>query len=307
MELAMVALIKNDFAEAKSLIKQAIDLQPDDLQGWSLLAAVEIQRYDASKDEKEKAAILNELQTKLLPEMEKHAEDKFDYFVQTTKAFILLRQENDKRREARDALAMAVKSRPNATMTQNMMLNLDISLNDPELARAHATEMLRNNRDEPLANYVMGSLALRNEEYSKAEAFMRKAADAEKPVLYALNDMAEILRRLKRFDEAERYARRATQMQPKMYVVWDTLASILLDAGKKFEEAEECCQKAIELGKDENGKDVDVRIYMTLARSQLANKKKAAAQNSLKKVQAQLKELTSFERKEFEELRKRAR
>jgi tetratricopeptide (TPR) repeat protein len=218
-----------------------------------------------------------------------------------------MRKGEEHRREARNAFVAAAQDRPDIAATGDMILGLDISLNDTEHAERQARDILRRNRKAPLANYVMGSLALQKGEYAQAEAFLRRAADAPRPVTLALNDLAEVLRRNKNFTEAERYARQAVAAEPRLYVAWETLGAILLDANGDLDEAEASVRKACELSKDENGRDADVRMLVTLARVQLARGDTVHGKTTLRMVQKRIDELSAFERSEFEELRKSAR
>lgn len=304
IELAMVAMMKNDHTMAKDMLKKVTDNDPRDMQAWSLLAAVTMQQADAAKDKKDKEKLMKELETLILPQMEKQARGPFDYYVQATKAFLLLRKGEDKRREARDAFAAAARARPDITATHDMVLGLDISLDDKVEAERHARMALRRNRNAPLANYVMGSLALGKGEFREAELYLRKAADAEKPVPLALNDLAEVLRRNRNYDEAEKYARLAVKAAPKLYVAWETLGSILLGADRNLKEAEECIKKACELSKGENGVNEDVRMLVSLARVQLKTGDIQRAKGTIRKVQNRINELSDFERSEFEDMRK---
>ena len=303
IELSMVSMMKNDLSGAQELLRKVTESEPKDLQAWSFLAAVTMQRWDASKDEKEKAALLKDIANRILPEMEKQATNPYDYYVQTTKAFLLMRQGEEKRRDARDAFVRAAQARPGSVAMQDIVLGLDISLDDKTSAERHAREVLRKNRNAPLANYVMGSLAIQKAQYAQAEAFLRTAADAPQPNVLALNDLAEVLRRTKKFDEAERYARKAIEKGPKLYVAWETLGVIFLDQERSLEDAEANIRKAIDLSKEgANGKE-DFRLYTSLARAQVMRGDMKGARMSVRKVQSHLDELTEFERREFEEIR----
>ena len=302
IEVAMLHLMKNELAEAKTMLTRSTDLDPANLQAWSLLAAVSLQQFDASKDPAERAALLKTVENVILPEMEKNAKDTNDYNIQSTRAFLMLRQGNEKRKAARDMFAAAIKTRPDVQATQDIVLGLDISLNDTADAEFHAKEVLRRNRKAPLANYVMGSLALQKGKYEEAETFLRRACDTTRPVVLAQNDLAEVLRRTKRFEEAERYARLAVRTAPELYVAWETLGSILLDANGDLNEAEQCIVKACELSKSESGKEEDVRMLISLARVQIAKGDRQRANMTIRKVKGRVKELSEFERGEFEEL-----
>ena len=307
IELAMVSMMKNDLTSAKTQIKKITDTDPKDMQAWSLLAAVTMQQIDSAKGEKEKTALFNELEKSILPAMENQARDQFDYYLQATKGFVLLRKGADSRKKAREAFVAAAKARPDIAATRDMVLGLDISLDDKEGAEVHAREVLRRNRNAPLANYVMGSIALGNGKYTEAEAFLRKAADAPQPVVLALNDLAEVLRRNKNLAEAERYARKATERAPGLYVAWETLGSILMDANRNLDEAEMAIRKACQLSKGKNGQEADVRMLISLARVQIANGDRQHARMTIRKVESRIDELSDYERKAFEEVRSSAR
>ena len=301
IEKAMLAMMTGDLVEAKSLLRRATDADHGNLQAWSLYAAVTMQQIDASKDEAEKKALTKELEGTVLPTMEKQSRDSNDYYVQTTRAFILMRQGAEKRREARDAFIAASKNRPDIAATSDIVLGLDISLNDTVDAERHARDVLRRNRKAPLANYVMGSLALQRGEFTEAEAFLRRAAEAEKPVVLALNDLAEVLRRSHRLGDAEIYARKAIETDPRLYVAYETLGSIILERGGDLDEAEKLILKACELSKDEKGRDADVRMLISLARVQAKKGDATHAKVTVRKVRARQNELSEYERSEFEE------
>ena len=308
IELAMVAMMKNDLAKAKDLLKKAVDFDTKDMQAWSLLASVTMQQIDAAKDDKSKAALLKELENEIMPSMEKRAADQFDYYLQATKGFVHLRKKDlENRRAARDAFVAAAKARPDIAATQDLVLGLDISLDDKEHAEKHAKDVLRRNRKAPLANYVLGSLSLGRGKYAEAETYLRIAADAPQPVVLALNDLSEVLRRTKNFAEAERYARKATEKAPGLYVAWETLGSVLMDANKNLDEAEACIRKACELSKDKNGREADIRMLVSLARVQVRRQDLQHAKVTIRKVRSRIKELSEFEKREFEDVVKGVR
>ena len=306
IELAMAALMRQDLPKAKSILKQVTDSDRTDLRAWSLLAAVTMQQSDAATTPAEKAVFDKELEDAILPEMEKQSRGPNDYYVQTTRAFILMRKGAEKRREARDAFAAAAKERPDIAATQDLVMGLDISLDDAESAERHAREVLRRNRNSPLANYVMGSLSLKRGDYDSAERYLRKAADAKSPVALAMNDLAEVLRRTKRYTEAERYARMAVNASPGLYVAWETVGSVIMDANGDLDEAQRCIEKAVELSKVD-GRNEDVRMLVSLARVLSLKGDKKMARVTLRKMQSRVNELSEFEKREYDELMKNVR
>lgn len=308
-ERAMLAMLKGQIDKAKDLLMKATDNDPTNLRVWNFLANVVAQQFDSAQNERQRTAFLKELEEIILPAMEKQATNPSDYFVQTVRAMVLIRKGDsiENRKDARDALVAAASHNPaaaDAGRTSDMILSLDISMNDTEDAARQAQNILRRNPKSPLANYVMGSLALQKGDYIQAEAFLRRSADAPKPVSLAMNDLAEVLRRSGRMDEAEKYARRAVEATPALYVAWETLGSILLANGGNLDEAEKCAKKACELSIAQDGKETDVRMLVTLARVQMAKGDTLRAKGTIRKVMSRIDELSDFERNEFEEFRK---
>ena len=307
IELAMVAMMKNDLDGAKGILRKLTESDTKDLQAWSLLAAITMQQCDAAKDKAEKSRILADIKDRILPEMERQTTNPYDYYLQTTKAFLLMRQGAEKRREARDAFEVAGRANPGSSVTQDIVLGLDISLDDRENAERHARDVLRRNRNAPLANYVMGSLAIRRGQYREAESFLRRAVDAPQPNILALNDLSEVLRRTDRLPEAEQCVRKALGLSPNFYILHQTLSEILMDADKNLDEAETSIRKALELSKNEKGGVEDIRLYATLARVQIMRGDMKGARSSIRRVETRAMELTEFEKSELEEIKKRVK
>jgi len=303
VERALIAMMKNDVSEARRLLKKVTETNAKNLQAWSLLSAATMQLIDTTKDEAKRKALEKELREQILVAMEKQSTNPFDYYLQTTKGYLLLRQGADKRKEAREAFLVASKSRPDLASTHDMVLGLDISMDDKASAETHAKAVLRRNRNAPLANYVMGSLALGQNNLEDAEAYLRKAAEAPQPVVLAINDLAEVCRRKKNYSEAERFARKAIEKAPQLYIAWETLGSILMDQNKDLGEAESAIRKALDLSKAKNGRESDARILVSLARVQVRNRDLVNARVTVRKIQSRLSELNEYERRDFEKVK----
>ena len=307
-ENAMLSAMKGDFADAKRRFYGIVDKNPSDQRTWAMLSSVIMQEIDAAGDDSKKVSQLTqELEGGVLANMQKSLGNGDEFYLNMTKGFIKMRRSDDARDDARKSFESALKTRPDATVAQNIVLGLDISLDDRKNAEEHAKSILRRNRNMPLANYVMGSIALGKGKYDEAEAFLRRAADAPQPVSLAMNDLAETLRRRKEYKEAEIYARKAIKADPNLYVAWETLGSILMDAGENLDEAEDCVRRACELSKQKDGRASDIRMLISLARVQIARRDFQRARLTMRKVQARSKELSDFEKQEFEEMRKRVR
>jgi tetratricopeptide (TPR) repeat protein len=304
---ALLHLMNNDLGAARMALQKVTDLQPKSLQAWALLSGVLLQEIDQAKDEAAKKAAFHELETVILPKMETIADSPRNYYLQMTRALVWMRKGKAHMKQARDALVVASRSRPDVLSVGDMILNIDIALDDGESAETHARQLLRQDRSNKLANYVMGSLRLRAGEYSTAETFLRLSVSAERPLAAAQNDLAEVLRRLQRPEEAEKFARDATKTDPNLYVAWETLGSALLDQKKNLDEAETCVNQAIKLSKSDKNQIEDVRMYITLARVQLAKgdeQSRAQARSTIKKIQKRQAELSKYDLGEFEKLQK---
>ena len=80
-----------------------------------------------------------------------------------------------------------------------------------------------------------------------------------------------------------------------------------MDQNRDFAEAESCIRKACELSKGKNGREADVRMLVSLARVQLKAGDKQHAKVTIRKIQSRIGELSEFERREFEEVKKGVR
>ena len=306
IEMALLLMMNNDLDRARLEMQKITDMHPKSLQAWSLLAGVLLQQLDQAKDAGVRSKLLDELENTILPKMEAVTNDPRDYFVQMTRALVYMRKGPTFRRQARDALVIASMSRPDVSVAGDMILGLDIELDDGEAAERHARTILRRDRHDKLANYVMGSLRLKEGDYSTAETFLRLSVEAEKPIAAAQNDLAEVLRRLQRYADAEKFARAAVKNQPNLYVAWETLGAALLDQNKNLDEAEQCVQKAIKLSKTES-KIEDIRMQLTLARVQIARGALDKARTTVRSLRKRQSELSNYDRDQLETLDKAMR
>ncbi len=309
--MAQLHLLKEQYAEAEEILKKVLDNNPADVNALSLLSVTLMRIADSLADStnpemiKRREACFNEIDKKIIPAMEKHATGARVHMLQSTRAFALMRKGGvENMKLARDSFVEISKRRPSAGAANDMVMSLDIQIDDKVHAEQQANETLRSDPENCLANYIIGSISLGGSEYAKAEKHLRLAVKGPKPVPLAFNDLAEVLRRQKKFGEAENVARHAVKVMPKLYVVWETLGSILMDAGKSLDEAESSIQKACELSKDESGKQADVRMLISLARVQIKRGEMLRAKGTMRTVLGRISELSEFEKKEFEELRK---
>lgn len=301
-DIALLHMMNNKLEDARLSLQKITDLQPHSIQAWALLAGVVLQQADKAKDEKQRRKILAEVDNVILPKMEAISDSPRDFFVQMTRALVLMRKgtDNETMKQTRTALELAWLSRP-VVSVGGMVLDLDYRLLDRESAERHALQILRMDASHTFANWVMGSIRMEEGKSAEAEKFLRVSAEAAHPLPAAQNDLAELLRRGGKLPEAEKFARAATRTDPKLYVSWETLCATLLDQGKDLDEAERCIEKAIELSE---GKDL--RMQLTLARVQMAKKDFTKARGTLRSLGKRRDELSERDRVAFDELQQKA-
>ena len=308
LEVPLLYMMDNDLDKAHEALTQIGRLQPPVPAArvvWALDAGVMLMLADKAKDSSEKQRILAEVENGILPKLEQLSGSPRDFHVQMTRAFVLMRKGSDPEtvKQARAALEVAWQSRPTVAVG-GMVLDMDSRLQDRESAERHAKQILRLDENHTFANWMMGSIRMGEEKLVEAERYLRAAAGGKHPYAPALNDLAEILRLQGNLAEAEEFARAATKASPDLYVVWETLASTLLDRGKDLDEAESCIQKALEFPA---GK-ADPRMQLTLVRVQIAKKNFAEARKTLRALDKRREELTSdHDRATLDELMEQAK
>lgn len=281
VEWAVIHMMNNDMARARLALQEATDLQPKNLQAWAMLAMVQLQQDE-----------LSDIEKVILPKMENLAGTADNYFIQITRAQVAMKKGKSFHRSAREAFLRASMLRPDIPGVKDMVLQLDIAMNDQENAELHARQVLRTNRRHALANYVMGSLRLQEGEYGEAEDFLRRSVEVN-PSAAALNDLAEVLRRIRKFEEAEKHVRAALKLNPDLYVAWETLAVILLESDKDMDEAEKAVRKSIELYAD------DLRMRITLARILLKKGEIERARETIRLLKSRQGEMSEFDQDEL--------
>ena len=301
VEWATIHLMNNDLPRARLMLQETTDVQPKNLQAWSMLAMIQLMQDE-----------LEDLEKVTLPKMISIAGSDNDYYVQVIRAQIAMRRIEDLQKKgiadktpigpgtptgkkiaalqhaAREAYIQASILRPEMSAVNDRILQLDISMNDPESASLHARKVLRVNRKHYLANYVMGSIRLQEGECEAAEDFLRTSVTTT-PTPAALNDLAEVLRRLNKLDDAERFARQAIKLNDTLYASWETLACVLLEKGGDLNEAEEAINHSLKLF------DGDLRIKITQARILLKKGEVDRARVLIAQIKSRQGELAPFD------------
>ena len=247
LESAAVDLAANKPEEARIKLTEITELQPRNLQALGMLAVAVIQMHDFEECEK-----------RILPKMESVAGTPDNYLIHITRGQLAYTKGKDFYKQARDSFERASTLRPGLPMLMEWILRLDFMLVDKEAAETHARQLLRTDRDNGFANYIMGSLMLERGRRDAAEDYLRRSIGSSRSP-EALNDLAELLRKTGNYEEAEKQARAAIDLAPDFYVTYDTLGGVLADTDR-LAEAEKAYVKALDLFKD------DLRVHLNLAK-----------------------------------------
>ena len=234
---AALYLMAGDISMARTTLQAMADEPEADSMTIAMLAMVMIEQGEFAV-----------VESKVLPRLVKKEKTADNYFVLVIEGRIYQMKGPKWFSKARKKFQRAFALRPDVAALRDIIFRLDVAMEDRLAAEAHAVEILRINPDHPAANFFMGSVALEEGDYGRAEGYLKRAADAPEPSVDALNNYAQLLCRIKRTDLAVRIARRAVALAPERYEVWSTLSYILLDTGD-LAEASQALVKASSLNK----------------------------------------------------------
>lgn len=204
--------------------------------------------------------------------------------------------------KAREAIMEALKGgKINLRAIGSELITIDIALGDMEEAEKDAIEVLRVDRHNVVANTLMGSLRGSKGDYASAERYFKRAIATGKPSLATKNDYAMTLMRLGQYGLAEDFAREVVVAMPEAWNLRETLAAILVRAGK-IAEAEREIAKIDELlnkAKIAPSRVVSLEIDRALVYKAKGEKEKLA---KVKRSLEYRENLTDVQRAEIEAL-----
>ncbi len=220
LELATIEIAEGHYVQAHQLLQSITDADSAFLEAWALQANLLILQNKILEAERD-----------ILPRMKKLNPDIPNYITAVTEAYILRAKGPKFLQASRELYLLALQLQPGSRSVLSEVLKIDYALRDQKATEQHAAALLRLDRDDPMANYAMGSLLIGRGDYAGAEEHLRRSA-ASLPSVPVLNDLAEVLRRQGKLDKAELMIRQALVTDPKSPVALDTLACILMDAGR---------------------------------------------------------------------------
>jgi len=214
---------------AMKLLKEVVKNKPDNMQAWAAMAITASQLNDQKAGD---LALSKLREAKVLSPN-----------IQLVMAQAAVDQ-ND-RDGARRYLNEILRRQPGNVKALELMLKIYLSEGNRDQVQVTVEQILNVDRNNALANYMLGVHHYYNEEYALAEASYR-ASLATRRSPEALNDLAYVLYVQNQNAEAEVLIRESISLNERNSAAWDTLGVILTKQGK-LQEAEEALLKSLGL------------------------------------------------------------
>jgi Flp pilus assembly protein TadD len=276
---ARIEIAERNYAACCTRLLELTDREPKNLQAWTLLAAAMIQQGRGADAE-----------LQVLPRMESVTEKKGHPLVFQVRGAIARTKGPAAYGVARDAYRNALAMLPGRRDLLEVILDLDLAMGDVASAGKDAGDLLRADREHPLAHYVLGTQAAACGDLDTAEWHLRQSVRSDAAAA-SWNNLADLLRQKGSLGEAEESARQAVAKAGDNAAFLDTLAAVLLERGK-ISEANEVVGRAFALAPD------DWQVSLTVARAWMQAGKIEEARVLLRKIQGHLEELPPSTRKE---------
>ena len=220
LERAKIEIVEKRYADAQRRLQTITDLDPNNIEAWACQGNLLLLQKDLVPIEKT-----------ILPRMKKISMDKPRYETALIEAYLnLAKSGRTNLINARENFLLALRLKPGSRSLLSEIVKIDYALSDMASAQQHASALLRIDRDDPSANYVMGSILVSQEDFAGAEEHLRRAVSAS-PSSSNCNDLAEVLRMQNKLAEAENFARKSLELDQRNPFAYDTLACILLELG----------------------------------------------------------------------------
>lgn len=256
-ELLEKAGRRNDAEKLKNFIAKDIDssfsaesMKRKMMDRAILTASVEKLAELDKLDEFAKAERIFEIEESVLPELERSIGEEAHWLVHVYKGELALKKGTEFRTEARDEYrAAATDYHSDLNAVAGKLLILDANLRDDEGTYKDALGILRRDRENKMAAAIMGNMRAMEGDNEKAEMYLRRAVEGEGPVMIEpLNDLAEVLARRGKLEEAKEISDKVVQHNGENWNFIETRAAILLRLGN-LKEGEAELNKATALAK----------------------------------------------------------
>ncbi len=287
--LYYIAIERTDLA--RDALQRFLTRKPGDIHALALLASLQLQ-----------AGEIKQVRDITMKQLEAAAKTTDTYQIKFLQAQLAEAAQDYK--TARTNYLRAYALTPNAHVLRDTILRMDMMLMDVVAAREHAKAFLTRDRTHTFSNYIMGSLALQENDLDRALFYLQAAtaSTTEAPFALAYNDLAETYRRRGRWADALTAARQAYAIEPNLAIAHETAASALLELNR-YAEAHQELDTALTLSKQLTpDKPADPRIAITRARVFQKEGKTAEARLALSEAHKQYVTLDAAAKADFDTL-----
>jgi len=283
LQRAALQLTSGNPKEARIILDELVNTNPDMPQAWFMLAGVLALQQDQGEALDRSAKRLSEIKGQ-------------DFLVAVALGQIALARNNTE--TARKQFDLASSLRPNALPVLQALLRLDFLEGQHNLAMKHILDILSMDPNNSFANYVLGSMQLATKDYELAESSLQKSLETEKSPA-AMNDLAWLLTEKGEYPEAEKLVRAAIEMNGKQHQAYDTLGVILLRT-KRLDDAEKALNQALAID------NADLHAQMHMAEIQIAKVNKTKALEIIEMLTGKRNQLPVENQNQLDELRRKA-
>lgn len=228
VEKAAVMLLMEQPAEARLILSEVLDEQPQNLRAWNILFVAILMQQDTEG----MTAFRNGFSSAGFREHPMYGlAQAYEYLL------------SDRLNEAAAAFARLAENMPGSLLVIDPLIRISLTLSDFSSALKYARMALQIDSRHTLGNYVQGSYQLSQGSITLAEDSLRRSLASGKTFM-AMNDLAWLLAERGDYNEAEMLAREAAEMRPGRYEPLDTLGLVLTKTGK-FNEARKVFEQAL--------------------------------------------------------------
>lgn len=289
-ETAVIMITDEQYDRARIVCAELRDINPDNPD----IYVIEIQLYSiiyglANSDERVSEA-LDGIKKSIEQLVRVTGETSLQTLISQGLYYSLIKEFS----KARDCYISSLKVAPNKVPVLENILRMDRELIDKESAKRHARDILHLDINNSFANYIMGSLALDQNQILEAEDFLARSVSTQE-TLFGLNDLAVAKFMLGKLDASEELIRKVFEIDDKFYAAWDTLGSIYF-ARKNYEEAENAYKTALGFY---NG---DLRVHLHLAKVYFATQRIDECREIMRRLSTGIDSFIGADLEEYDEL-----
>ena len=277
------AVLEGKTEKAINLLDHYLSNNPKDFSAWALLAEIHFNNNNFE--------IVN---SSIIPTMKRRMTAENAIFVDMTMGCYYKRKPNPDYTLARSSFLKALSSPHKLSTTCAALLDTDKKIGSAIYLKEDSEKILEIAPDNPEANAVLGSYNLSLKNLELAESHLQRSINA-RPSPEAYNDLAVVYLQQKKFEDAERCARKSICLAPYTYHAWDTLSNICI-AQNKIKEAEEAINCAITLCPQK------IQPYFTLINILIEKGNKQKALAYLQRIQPLLKHENSTIKDSYKKL-----